>query len=97
MILRTGRTYSSDHLDMESKLDIILKKLQDLKLSVEGLENKENSIDDTRDRQVENTNRRRDGEVDIIYRIKIDPPTFDGILDPKIFRDWVADLNYYFD
>jgi len=40
MLLRSGKTYSPDHLDMESKLDLILRELQDLKLRVEGLENK---------------------------------------------------------
>jgi len=35
----------------------------------------------------ENTNRHKDGEDDIIRRIKIDPLIFDGILDPKIFSD----------
>ena len=46
---------------------------------------------------MENTDRRRDGEDDIIRRIKIDSPTFDCIFDPKIFIDWVVDLDYYFD
>jgi len=27
MLLYNGRTYSPDHLDMESKLDLILKEL----------------------------------------------------------------------
>jgi len=45
----------------------------------------------------ENTSRRRDGEDDIIRRIKIASLTFDSILNPKIFSDWVANLNYYFD
>jgi len=40
MLLRGGRTYSPDHLDMESKLDLILMELQDLKLRVEESENK---------------------------------------------------------
>ena len=81
---------------MESKLDLILKKLQDLKLRVEKLENKEkNSRDNTRDSGEENANRRKDGEDDIICRIKINPPTFDSILDPKNFSDWMADLNYF--
>ena len=98
-VLRSGKTYSPDHLDMESKLELILKKLQDLKLRDEGLENKnkENSRDDTRDRRVENTNRRRDREDDIIRRIKVDPLTFDCIIDLKIFSDWMTDLDYYFD
>ena len=46
---------------------------------------------------MENIDRRRDGEDDVIRRIKIDPPTFKGILDSKIFNDWKADLDYYFD
>ena len=41
---------------------------------------------------MKNTNRRRDGEDDIIPRIMIDPP---DILDPKIFSDWIADLDYF--
>ena len=100
MLLRSDRTYHSDFLDMESKLDLILKELQDLKLRVEGLENKnkeESSRDDSRDRREENINRCGDDEDDIIRRIKIDPPTSDGILHPKNFSDWIADLNYYFD
>jgi len=36
MLLRSGRIYSSDHLDMEFKLDHILKELQDLKLRLKG-------------------------------------------------------------
>ena len=71
-----------------------------MKLRVEGLHNKnarENSRADTRDRRVKNANRRRDGEDAIIPRINIDPPIFNSILDPKIFSDWVADLDYYFD
>jgi len=54
---------------MESKLDLILKELQDLKFRVEGLENKnkeENTRDDIRDRRVEKIDRYRDGEDDII-------------------------------
>jgi len=46
---------------------------------------------------VKNTNRCRDGEDDIIHKIKIDPSTFNGILDPNIFSDWIADLDYNFD
>jgi len=34
MLLRSDRTYFPDHLDMEFKLDLILKELQDLKLRV---------------------------------------------------------------
>jgi len=45
----------------------------------------------------ENTNKRRDGEDNIIHKIKINPPTFDGINDPKIFSNWMTDLDYYFD
>jgi len=99
MLLRSGRIYHPNYLDMEAKLDLILKELQDLKLKVEGLESKhkeETSRDDLRDdRQEENTNRRKGDKGDIIHRIKIDLPTFDGIHDPKIFS-LTADLDYYF-
>ena len=44
----------------------------------------------TRDRREENTNRRRDDEDDIIRRIKINPPTFDGIFNTKFFNDWIT-------
>ena len=40
MLLRSDRTYSPDRLDMESKLNLILKELKDLKLRVEVLEHK---------------------------------------------------------
>ena len=99
MFFRSGRNYSPDHLDIEAKLDLILKEPQDLKLKVEGLENKnkdKSSRYDTRDRR-ENTHRRRDDEDDITHRIKIDPLTFDGIFHPKTFSDWMADIDYYFD
>ena len=62
MLLRSGRTYFPDNLDMESKLDLIFRELQDLKLRVEGLENKntgENSRDNTQDRRMKNTDRHR--------------------------------------
>ena len=49
MLIHSGRTCHSDLLDLKGKLDLILKKLQDLKLRVEVLENKnESSRDDTR-------------------------------------------------
>ena len=52
MLLRSGRINHPDHLDMEAKLDLILKELQDLKLRVEWLKSKnkeETSKDDLRD------------------------------------------------
>ena len=54
MLLRSCKTYSPDHLDMKAKVDLILKELQDLKLRVEGLKNKnkeKSSRDDTRDKK----------------------------------------------
>ena len=89
MLLRSGRTYSPD-LDMEAKLNLILKELQDLKLRVDGLKSKSNerALRNCNDRRRdERTSRLRNNEDDIIRRIKIDPPTFGGILDPKIFSD----------
>ena len=51
---------------MEAKLYLILNEFQDLKLKVEGLENKEEtSRNDLRDDRRENTNRRRDNKDDI--------------------------------
>ena len=40
MLLRSGRTYHSNLLDMEGKLDLILKEPQDLRFRVKVLENK---------------------------------------------------------
>jgi len=37
MLFRIGRTFHHDHLDMNVKLDLILKELQNLKLKIEGL------------------------------------------------------------
>jgi len=54
----------------------------------------ENHNDRRRD---ESTSKTRINEDDIIRKIKIDPPTFNGILNPKIFSNWMADLDYYFD
>ena len=40
---------------------------------------------------MENTNRGMHGEDDTIRKIKIDPLTFNSILDLKFFNDWIAD------
>jgi len=90
MLLHGGRTYSPNHLDMGAKLDLILKEFQDLKLSVSGLESKSNKriLENCNDRKMnESTSRLRINEDDIIRKIKIDPLTFDGILDLNIFSD----------
>ena len=58
---------------MKTKLDLILRELQDKKLRVERLENKikeESSRDDSRDKREENTNRHRNGEDDIIIGLR---------------------------
>ena len=58
----------------------------------------EKTLESRNDRRMdESTNKLRINEDDIFCRIKIDPPTFDGILDPKFFSDWMTDLDYYFD
>jgi len=44
--------------------------------------------------RVKHTAKRRDGEDDTIRRINIDPQTFNGIIDPKFFSDWIANLDY---
>jgi len=38
MLLHSGRKYFPDHLDMEVKLDLILKELQNLNLIVHEFE-----------------------------------------------------------
>jgi len=48
-------------------------------------------------RREESISRPRISEDDIIHRIKIDRPTFDDILDLKIFSNWMTDLDCYFD
>lgn len=34
---------------------------------------------------------------DVIHRIKVDASTFDGANYPKVFIDWLADINYFLD
>ena len=75
MILRSGRTYSLDHLDMEAKLDLILKELQDLKFRVDRLESKSNEriLENHNDRRKdESTSRTTINEDDIVCLIKKD-------------------------
>ena len=38
----------------------------------------------------------RNDDDEIVRRIKVDSPTFDGAHDPMIFSDWLADIDYYF-
>ena len=30
-------------------------------------------------------------------KVKIEAPTFDGIYDPQVSNEWLADMNHYFD
>jgi len=78
--------------------------VQDLKLRIESLEDKFNKEDREPHRESRNNRRMdestsmlRNNKDDIIRRIKIDPPTFEGIHDPKVFIDWMAVLDCYFD
>jgi len=57
---------------------------------------KEKILDNCNDRRDESSSRPKISKDDIIFRIKIDSPTFGGIFDPKIFSDWMVDLDYYF-
>ena len=85
---------------MKVKLDLILKELQNLKLRVHELKSKfnEKALENRNDKiREDSTSRPRNNEYSIIHKIKIDPPTFNGILDPKLFSDWVAYVDYYFD
>ena len=64
-VLRGGRTYSLNHLDMEVKLNLILKELQDLKLRVYGLKSKSN------EGTLENRNDRRKDESTSTTKMKM--------------------------
>jgi len=73
MLLRSGRTYSPDHLDIEAKLDLILKELQNLKIRIDELESKSNerTFENRNERRRdESTRRPRINEDDIIHRIR---------------------------
>jgi len=71
---------------------------------VEKQLNKE-ATDDRRSCRNDHNNRRRDGSThrnkddddDIIWRIKVEASTFDGVHDSWIFNDWLVDMDYYFD
>ena len=99
MLFRSGRIYHSDLLNIEGKLDLIFKKIQDFKLKVERLKIKikRKALEMILEIGEKRTPIDRDDEDDIIRMIKIDPLIFDDILGSKIFSDWMADLDYYFD
>lgn len=39
----------------------------------------------------------RDPDEDVMKRVKVDTPSFDGRRDPKVFLDWISDMNFYFE
>lgn len=39
---------------------------------------------------------RYDPDDDITRKIKLEAPTFDGRLDPRVFTDWLSDMDQYF-
>ncbi|KAK8916805.1 hypothetical protein KSP39_PZI022608 [Platanthera zijinensis] len=39
----------------------------------------------------------RDRRPDLTRVVKLDPPLYDGSMDPKVFSDWVIDIETYFD
>jgi len=73
--------------------------MQDNKLKIEKLENNPNE-EITSGRRANRENRNympRDDNDEIVCRIKVDPSTFDDVHNPKVFSDWLADMDYYFD
>ena len=54
------------------------------------LENCEPRRENRNNKGDESTHKSMNDEDDIISRIKIDHPTFDDILDSKIFSDWMT-------
>jgi len=80
--------------------------MQDNQLKIERLE--KNSNEETtggcrtdkkndNDRRDERVHMPRDDDDEIVCRIKEDLPTFDDVHDPKVFSDWLVDMDYYFD
>jgi len=97
---------------MKEKFDLLFKEMQSIRLEMQDnqfkimkLENKptEKTIGDRRpnrknhnDRRDESIHRPRDDD-EIVRMIKIDSHIFNGVYDPKIFSDGLADMDYYFD
>ena len=83
----------------------IIFEILDNQLKIDKLDNKphEETTSDRRpnrknhNRRDESNHRLRDDDDEIIHRIKINPPTFDSVHDPKVFSIWLADMDYYFD
>ena len=65
MLFRSSRIYSPDHLDMEAKLNLILKKPQNLKLRANGLKSKSNdkTLENHETRTKNHKDRRRDESI----------------------------------
>ena len=38
----------------------------------------------------------QDPVIRVMKGIKVDAPSFDGRLDPKVFSDWLADMDHFF-
>jgi len=80
-------------------------EIQDNQLKIQRLVNKPNEKTDGRgpnkenhsDRRDKTIHRPRDDDNEFVHRIKVDPPPFDGVHDPKDFSNWLADIDYYFD
>jgi len=83
---------------MEEKLcemQSIKLEMQDNQLKIKKLENNPN--EETSGRRINRENRNdkrnesihmpRDDDDEIVRRIKVDPPTFDGVHEPNIFSD----------
>nr|CAD1833634.1 unnamed protein product [Ananas comosus var. bracteatus] len=47
--------------------------------------------------QIDRDRHNRDDTIDIIHKVKVDAPSFDGKLNPKAFTDWLVDMEQYFD
>jgi len=90
---------------MDEKIDLLLTEFQEVELRLDRVTKQlnEEAADDRRicrndnnGRRDRSTNRHTDDD-DITHRIKVEAPTFNGVHDSRVFSDWLANMDYYFD
>ena len=111
MTTRSGTQYHpyNPTFEMESALDNLTKLLERL---TTWMDNMKQDLRNTRERETTNNvsdngphvgprHSRNNDQNDFaganFKNIKLEAPTFDGLLDPQIFFDCISDMNHYFD
>ena len=91
---------------MEEKIGLLFKEFQEVKfrsdkvkqqLNEEATDDYRSCRNDSNERRDGSTYRHRDDDDDITHRVKVEAPTFFGVHDPRIFSDWLVEMDYYFD